>query len=145
MYFPASRCRLPLTAARPLSRLRSTIAAEGAAYHHQDPARYSLPSRKTMVCTSRCMRSWGCPGAVYDVIADEDIYTGDGTLRAAKDTVVETYHREDGTAQSGFSIWAATVWRNARRRRMVLNTQPNMPSLLMRVNCGSNADRHRTL
>ena len=32
----------------------------------------------------------GLPGAVYDVIADEDIYTGDGTLRAAKDTVVET-------------------------------------------------------
>ena len=32
----------------------------------------------------------GLPGAVYDVIADEDIYTGDGTLRAAKETVVET-------------------------------------------------------
>ena len=32
----------------------------------------------------------GLPGAVYDVIADEDIYTGDGTLRAEKDTVVET-------------------------------------------------------
>ena len=44
----------------------------------------------------------GLPGAVYDVIADEDIYTGDGTLRAAKDTVVETLTtREDGTAQSG--------------------------------------------
>ena len=26
----------------------------------------------------------GLPGAVYDVIADEDIYTGDGTLRTAK-------------------------------------------------------------
>lgn len=44
----------------------------------------------------------GLPGAVYDVIADEDIYTGDGTLRAAKDTVVETLTTgEDGTAQSG--------------------------------------------
>ena len=32
----------------------------------------------------------GLPGAVYDLIADEDIYTGDGTLRVAKDTVVET-------------------------------------------------------
>ena len=40
----------------------------------------------------------GLPGAVYDVIADEDIYTGDGTLRAAKDTVVETLTTgEDGT------------------------------------------------
>ena len=27
---------------------------------------------------------------VYDLIADEDIYTGDGTLRVAKDTVVAT-------------------------------------------------------
>lgn len=44
----------------------------------------------------------GLPGAVYDVIADEDIYTGDGTLRAAKDTVAETLTTgEDGTAQSG--------------------------------------------
>lgn len=44
----------------------------------------------------------GLPGAVYDVIADEDIYTGDGTLRTAKDTVVETLTTgEDGTAQSG--------------------------------------------
>lgn len=44
----------------------------------------------------------GLPGAVYDVIADEDIYTGDGTLRVAKDTVVETLTTgEDGTATSG--------------------------------------------
>lgn len=44
----------------------------------------------------------GLPGAVYDVIADEDIYTGDGTLRVQKDTVVETLTTgEDGTAQSG--------------------------------------------
>ena len=36
------------------------------------------------------------------MIADEDIYTGDGTLRAAKDTVVETLTTgEDGTAKSG--------------------------------------------
>ena len=43
----------------------------------------------------------GLPGAVYDVIADEDIYTGDGTLRVAKDTVVETLTTgEDGTATS---------------------------------------------
>ena len=47
----------------------------------------------------------GLPGAVYDVIADEDIYTGDGTLRAEKDTVVETLTTgEDGTAKSGASL-----------------------------------------
>ncbi len=44
----------------------------------------------------------GLPGAVYDLVADEDIYTGDGTLRAAKDTVIETLTTgEDGTAVSG--------------------------------------------
>jgi LPXTG-motif cell wall-anchored protein len=32
----------------------------------------------------------GLKGAVFSVIAAEDIYTGDGTLRAAKDTVVDT-------------------------------------------------------
>ena len=43
----------------------------------------------------------GLPGAVYDLIADEDIYTGDGTLRVAKDTVVATLTTgEDGTAVS---------------------------------------------
>ena len=36
------------------------------------------------------------------MIADEDIYTGDGTLRAEKDTVMETLTTgEDGTAKSG--------------------------------------------
>ena len=41
------------------------------------------------------------PGAVYDLIADEDIYTGDGTLRVAKDSVVETLKTgKDGTAKS---------------------------------------------
>ncbi len=34
------------------------------------------------------------------MIADEDIYTGDRTLRVAKDTVVETLTGEDGTATS---------------------------------------------
>ena len=38
---------------------------------------------------------------VYDLIAEEDIYTGDGTLRGAKDTVVATLTTgEDGTAVS---------------------------------------------
>ena len=44
----------------------------------------------------------GLPGASYDLIADEDIYTGDGTLRVEKDTVVETLTTgNDGIAESG--------------------------------------------
>ncbi len=61
-----------------------------------------LLSRKTTDCTNLVYEVAGLPGAVYDVIADEDIYTGDGTLRAEKDTVVETLTTgEDGTAKSG--------------------------------------------
>ncbi|MDL2324403.1 class B sortase [Ruminococcaceae bacterium OttesenSCG-928-A16] len=44
----------------------------------------------------------GLPGAVYDLIADEDITTGDGTVRVPKDTIVETLTTgEDATATSG--------------------------------------------
>ena len=44
----------------------------------------------------------GLPGATYELIADEDIYTGDGSLRVENDTVVETLTTgEDGTATSG--------------------------------------------
>ena len=43
----------------------------------------------------------GLPGAVYDVIADEDIVTPDGTLRVAKDTLVDTLTTgPDATATS---------------------------------------------
>ena len=73
----------------------------------------------------------GLPGAVYDVIADEDIYTGDGTLRAAKDAVVETLTtREDGTAQSGLLYLGR--YRLEERQApegMVLNTQPEYAEL----------------
>ena len=73
----------------------------------------------------------GLPGAVYDVIADEDIYTGDGTLRAAKDTVVETLTTgEDGTAQSGLLYLGR--YRLEERQApegMVLNTQPEYAEL----------------
>ncbi len=68
----------------------------------------------------------GLPGAVYDVIADEDIYTGDGTLRMAKDTVVETLTTgEDGTAQSGLLYLGR--YRLEERQApmgMVLNSEP---------------------
>ncbi|MEE0649100.1 class B sortase [[Clostridium] scindens] len=73
----------------------------------------------------------GLPGAVYDVIADEDIYTGDGTLRTAKDTVVETLTTgEDGTAQSGLLYLGC--YRLEERQApagMVLNTQPEYVEL----------------
>lgn len=73
----------------------------------------------------------GLPGAVYDVIADEDIYTGDGTLRAAKDAVVETLATgEDGTAQSGLLYLGR--YRLEERQApegMVLNTQPEYAEL----------------
>ncbi len=73
----------------------------------------------------------GLPGAVYEVIADEDIYTGDSTLRAAKDTVVETLTTgEDGTAQSGLLYLGR--YRLEERQApegMVLNTQPEYAEL----------------
>lgn len=40
-------------------------------------------------------------GAVFNIIADEDIYTGDGTLRASKNEIVDTVTTgEDGLATS---------------------------------------------
>ncbi len=73
----------------------------------------------------------GLPGAVYDVIADEDIYTGDGTLRAEKDTVVETLTTgEDGSAQS--SLLYLGRYRLEERQApegMVLNTEPEYVEL----------------
>ena len=73
----------------------------------------------------------GLPGAIYDVIADEDIYTGDGTLRAEKDTVVETLTTgEDGTAKSGLLYLGR--YRLEERQApagMVLNTEPEYAEL----------------
>lgn len=73
----------------------------------------------------------GLPGAVYDVIADEDIYTGDGTLRTAKDTVVETLTTgEDGTAVSGLLYLGR--YRLEERQApygCVLNPQPEYAEL----------------
>ena len=73
----------------------------------------------------------GLPGAVYDVIADEDIYTGDGTLRAAKDAVVETLTTgEDGTAQSGLLyLGRYRLEEHQAPEGMVLNTQPEYAEL----------------
>ena len=77
-----------------------------------------LLSRKTDGLYQPVYEVAGLPGAVYDVIADEDIYTGDGYLAGQKkDTVVETLTTgEDGTAKRRVvSILAVIVWRNVRR------------------------------
>ena len=73
----------------------------------------------------------GLPGAVYDVIADEDIYTGDGTLRVAKDTVVETLTTgEDGTAQSGLLyLGRYRLEEKQAPAGMVANTDPEYAEL----------------
>ena len=73
----------------------------------------------------------GLPGAVYDVIADEDIYTGDGTLRAAKDTVVETLTTgDDGTAQSGLLyLGRYRLEERLAPAGMVLNAAPEYAEL----------------
>ena len=42
----------------------------------------------------------GLAGATYDIIADEDIITGDGTLRAAKGDVVDTVTTTENGAES---------------------------------------------
>ena len=65
------------------------------------------------------------------MIADEDIYTGDGTLRAEKDTVVETLTTgEDGTAKSG-SLYLGRYRLEERQAPSgcVLNPQPEYVEL----------------
>lgn len=73
----------------------------------------------------------GLPGAAYDLIADEDIYTGDGTLRVAKDTVVETLTTgEDARAIS--SLLYLGRYRLEERQAphgMVLDTEPVLVEL----------------
>ncbi len=80
---------------RRLSRSHSTTCPRRASSPLQRPARCSLPSENDGLYQP-VYEVAGLPGAVYDVIADEDIYTGDGTLRAAKDTVVETLTTRGG-------------------------------------------------
>lgn len=68
----------------------------------------------------------GLPGATYNLIADEDIYTGDGTLRVAKDTVVETLTTgEDATATSGLLyLGRYRLEEQQSPAGMVLDTEP---------------------
>lgn len=68
----------------------------------------------------------GLPGATYNLIADEDIYTGDGSLRVAKDTVVETLTTgEDATATSGLLyLGRYRLEEQQSPAGMVLDTEP---------------------
>ena len=72
----------------------------------------------------------GLPGASYDLIADEDIYTGDGTLRVEKDAVVETLPPgTTGSRKADFSILENRL-ENARSvHGCVLNTAPEYVEL----------------
>ena len=73
----------------------------------------------------------GLPGAVYDVIADEDIYTGDGTLRVAKDTVVETLTTGDDSTATTDLLYLGRYRLEERTAPagMVLNETPEYMEL----------------
>ena len=79
----------------------------------------------------------GLPGAGYDGIADEDIYTGDGTWRVEKDTVGETLTTgEDGSAKSGL-LYLCLLYTSkpGNRQKMPQSQQRGSASVLsMRSN-----------
>jgi SrtB family sortase len=68
----------------------------------------------------------GLPGAVYDIVADEDITGGDGTLHATKDSVVQTITTgPDATATSGeLYLGAYRLIERQAPYGMVANTEP---------------------
>lgn len=73
----------------------------------------------------------GLPGAVYDIIADEDIQTPDGTLRAAAGEVVETVTTgDDGLAVSGLHyLGRYRIEERTAPGGMVLNPEPQLVTL----------------
>ena len=73
----------------------------------------------------------GLPGAVYDIIADEDILTLDGTLRAAEGDVVETITTgADGVAVSGLLyLGRYQIVERTAPDTMVLNPNPQSVTL----------------
>ncbi len=70
--------------------------------------------------------------AVYDIFADEDIYTGDGTLRYAKDTLVDTVTTgENGVGESDeLYLGKYRVVENTAPDKMVNNPSPNFVELV---------------
>ena len=73
----------------------------------------------------------GLPGASYALIADEDIYTGDGTLRVEKNTVLETLTTgDDGSAKSGLLyLGKYRLEEREAPHGCVLNTDPEYVEL----------------
>jgi len=76
-------------------------------------------------------RVQGLPGAIYDIIAEEDIRTPDGRLHAEKGKVVETLQTdEDGTASS--ELLYLGKYRILERQapdKMVINSEPQIIEL----------------
>lgn len=68
----------------------------------------------------------GLPGAVYEIVAAEDILTADGTLRAEKGSLVATLTTgEDGKAVSGLLyLGRYTITEKTAPEKMVLNPKP---------------------
>lgn len=73
----------------------------------------------------------GLPGAVYEITANEDIYTPDGTLRYRAGEVVDTVTTdESGTAQSkALYLGKYTVKEITAPHGMVLNSDPTTVEL----------------
>jgi SrtB family sortase len=69
---------------------------------------------------------WGLPGAVYDIVADADITGGDGTIHAAKDSVVQTITTgPDAVATSGeLYLGRYRLIERQAPYGMVANTEP---------------------
>lgn len=73
----------------------------------------------------------GLPGAVYEVVAAEDVLTADGTLRAEKGSVVATLTTDaSGKAVSGLLyLGRYTITEKTAPENMVLNPEPQEVTL----------------
>ena len=76
-------------------------------------------------------RVQGLPGAIYDIIAEENIRTPDGRLHAEKGQVIETLQTaEDGTASSGLLyLGKYRILERQAPDKMVINSEPQIIKL----------------
>lgn len=75
-------------------------------------------------------REQSLAGAVFELIADEDIYTPDGTLRAAKDTVVDTLVTTgEGGKSKALYLGQYRLVEKQAPEGMVLESTPHMVKL----------------
>ena len=84
----------------------------------------------------------GLPGAVYEIIAAEDIITPDGTVRNQKGNVVDTVTTdENGTAVSReLYLGKYEVREITAPHGMVLNPEPHCRACLRRSECCRNGN-----